>query len=138
MKNKAFFILASIAVFIFGFSSLEIDDQLLEIIQKNKLDVVTQIPEIDSNKVELGRLLFFDKLLSGNKDVSCATCHHPQFASADGLPLSIGVGGTGLGNIRKMGVDRDRVPRNAPEIFNRGGEEWHTMFWDSRISGSVE
>lgn len=138
MKNKTFFILALIGIFTLGFSAFEIDDQLQKIIKKHHLDSLSLPPEIDSNKVELGRLLFFDKLLSGNKDVSCATCHHPQFASADGLPLSIGVGGTGLGNIRKMGVNRDRVPRNAPEIFNRGDEEWHTMFWDSRISGSNE
>ena len=31
-----------------------------------------------AEKVELGRLLFFDKILSGNKNISCATCHHPQ------------------------------------------------------------
>ena len=88
-------------------------------------------------KVELGRMLFFDKILSGNKDISCATCHHPGLASADGLPLSIGVGGQGLGKERKMGVDREHIPRNSPDIFNRGAKEWHTMFWDGRVAGSA-
>ena len=31
----------------------------------------------NAEQVELGRLLFFDKILSGNDNVSCATCHHP-------------------------------------------------------------
>ena len=42
--------------------------------------------------VELGRLLFWDPLLSGHRDVACATCHHPEFAYADGRDLSLGPG----------------------------------------------
>ena len=41
--------------------------------------------------VDLGRLLFWDPILSGNKDVACATCHHPDFAYADGRDLSLGI-----------------------------------------------
>jgi cytochrome c peroxidase len=44
----------------------------------------------------LGRLLFWDPILSGNKDTSCATCHHPDFAYADGRDLSRGAGSVGL------------------------------------------
>ena len=32
-------------------------------------------------KVELGRLLFFDKILGGNRNIACASCHHPRFAT---------------------------------------------------------
>src|SRR6478736_192441 len=46
--------------------------------------------------VELGRALAFDKILSGNKDISCMTCHLPGFATGDDRSLSIGQGGTGL------------------------------------------
>ena len=42
--------------------------------------------------VELGRALAFDKILSGNKDISCMTCHLPGFATGDGRSLSIGQG----------------------------------------------
>ncbi|NJN53815.1 MAG: hypothetical protein HC804_03085 [Anaerolineae bacterium] len=35
----------------------------------------------------------FDKELSGNRDTSCATCHHPQLATGDQLLLSVGTGG---------------------------------------------
>ncbi len=41
-------------------------------------------------RVALGRLLFWDPILSGQKDVACATCHHPAFGYSDGLDLSIG------------------------------------------------
>src|SRR5688500_18271152 len=49
-------------------------------------------------RVALGRLLFWDPILSGQKDVACATCHHPAFGYADGLDLSIGANGAGLGS----------------------------------------
>ena len=46
----------------------------------------------DSPKVELGRMLFWDPILSGGKDVACATCHHPDFGYAEPLDVSVGVG----------------------------------------------
>lgn len=91
----------------------------------------------DPAKVELGQLLFFDKELSGNRDTSCATCHHPDFAGADGRALPVGTGGTGLGPRRVLGKGRNIVPRNAPELFNRGSSEWVTMFWDGRVAADV-
>src|SRR5207237_6456885 len=44
-----------------------------------------------SERVALGRLLFWDPILSGQRDVACATCHHPSFGYADGLDLALGV-----------------------------------------------
>ncbi len=101
---------------------------------------VTQLdpgPTPDPALVTLGESLFFDKLLSGNCDIACATCHHPALATADGLPLSFGTGGHGLGPARALGDGRQLVPRNATELFNRGSPEWTTMFWDGRVSLSA-
>ena len=101
---------------------------------------VTQLdfgPTPDPALVALGEALFFDKLLSGNRDIACATCHHPALASADGLPLSFGVGGQGLGPQRVADPRRKLVPRNATELFNRGSPEWTTMFWDGRVNLSA-
>jgi cytochrome c peroxidase len=95
-------------------------------------------PRPDPAKVALGKVLFFDKELSGNRDISCATCHHPFLHTADGLSVSLGTGARGLGPTRMRGAERDFIPRNAPEIFNRGAPEWTSMFWDSRVSGRVE
>ncbi len=49
------------------------------------------LPSIDSPLAQLGMKLFFSKALSGNLDVACATCHHPQLGGGDNLSLSIGV-----------------------------------------------
>jgi len=102
-----------------------------------KLHGITALPELpkqDRAKVELGRNLFFDKILSGNKDIACATCHHPAFHSGDDISLPIGTRGVFLGAQRQLGYGRDFIPRNSPEVFNRGFGEWRTMFWDSRVS----
>ncbi len=90
-------------------------------------------------RYELGRALFFDPILSGNLDIACSTCHHPVFATSDGLALPIGVGGVGLGAgyeslvERTLGTASDWIPRNSPEIFNRTHPDWRTSFWDGRV-----
>ncbi len=92
----------------------------------------------DPGKVELGRLLFFDKVLSGNENISCGSCHHSLTDTGDGLSLSIGEGGVGLGVTRDTGAGDDavheRVPRNAPPVFNLGAREFMTLFWDGRVT----
>ncbi len=54
-------------------------------------------PPVRATLVRLGRALAFDKVLSGNRDISCMTCHLPRFATGDARSLSIGQGATGLG-----------------------------------------
>ncbi len=95
-------------------------------------------PPAEDAMVRLGEALFFDKILSGNRDTSCATCHHPLMHTSDDLSLPIGTGGHGLGTDRVMGAEREFVPRNSPDVFNRAAPEWVTMFWDGRITGSPE
>lgn len=87
----------------------------------------------DPDLIALGQALFFDPELSGNRDTSCATCHHPAIYGVDRLSLSIGTGGRGFGEGRVLATARFHVPRNAPELWNRGAEEWTTMFWDARV-----
>ncbi len=95
-------------------------------------------PEFSDAKVELGRNLMFDKILSGNRNISCGTCHHSLAGTGDGLSLPVGEGGAGLGVTRSIGFGRDavheRVPRNAPPVFNLGDRSFHTMFHDGRVS----
>ncbi|NHZ71664.1 MAG: cytochrome-c peroxidase [Aquificales bacterium] len=111
------------------------DEQLQTIITSQQIEPLAPIPAQNEALVNLGRNLYFDNILSGNKDVSCATCHLPEVGTGDGLPLSIGTGGTnGLGPERELGNGRFLVPRNAPDVFNRGAAEWQTMFWDGRVA----
>lgn len=114
------------------------------------LNIIDPSDNLTSNdKVELGRLLFWDPVLSGEQDVACATCHHPQFGYSDGRDLPIGVGGVGLGPNRFDGANDDIgvAGRNSPSIINtafNGLEIGQTylpeaapMFWDNR-SESLE
>lgn len=115
-----------------------LDEQLQAVITQNGLTPLAPAATQDPAKVALGQALFFDKELSGNRDTSCATCHHPQLGTGDQLRLSIGTGSTGFGPDRQLGAARDFVPRHATELFNRGLPAWQTMFWDGRVAGSPE
>ena len=96
-------------------------------------------------KRELGRMLFFDPILSGNKDVACATCHHPNTGYAEFLDISIGANAKGLGSKRKFNTPNDIpfVKRNAQTVintafngintYNKYDPEDAPMFWDDRV-----
>jgi len=73
-------------------------------------------------KVELGRYLYFDRRLSADDTVSCASCHAPQFGFTDGAPVSTGI------RAQKGG-------RSAPTVINRAYSL--AQFWDGR-AGTLE
>lgn len=96
-------------------------------------------------KETLGKLLFFDPILSGNKDVACATCHHPNNGYAEFLDISIGVNAKGLGSKRRFNTPNDIpfVKRNSQTVINTAfngidashkyDPEQASMFWDDRV-----
>jgi cytochrome c peroxidase len=77
-------------------------------------------PPLDSNKIELGRILFYDPILSKDNTISCASCHSPfnSFAHTD-HDLSHGIFDS-IGN------------RNAPALFNLAWQK--TFMWDGAIN----
>lgn len=89
-------------------------------------------------KIELGRLLFYDKALSGNRNIACGACHDHGLASGDGLSLGLGEGAEGLGRYRRAETATDavrhRVPRNAPALFNLGATSITHLLWDGRVA----
>lgn len=90
----------------------------------------------DDRLVKIGQLLFYDPILSGGREVACATCHHPDHATADGVALGLGDGGRGLGPDRvadPANLPEQRIPRNAPALFNLGAAEFSVMFHDGRL-----
>lgn len=94
-------------------------------------------PPVQTEWVMLGRDLFYDPLLSGNQNIACATCHHPKMGTADALSLGLGQGGIGLGRDRAANADappRERVPRNAPALWNVGAVEYSSLFHDGRVA----
>jgi cytochrome c peroxidase len=70
-------------------------------------------------KEQLGEKLFFDKILSSDQTISCASCHIPQFAFADTLPFSKGVNG-------KI------TARNTPSVMNMAARDLY--FYDGRAA----
>ena len=73
-------------------------------------------------QIDLGRLLFFDPVLSGDKNLSCANCHNPELGFADGLARSVGANG-------------QQHARSAPSLWNSAFLK--RFFWDAR-SNSLE
>ena len=99
---------------------------------------------LSTKKIELGRLLFFDPILSGDKGVACATCHHPTNGWAEYRDLSIGVNGVGLASKRTFNQPNTIpfVKKNAHTILNTAfngidisnnyNPSEAPMFWDIR------
>lgn len=95
--------------------------------------------------IALGKALFWDPILSGKKDIACATCHHPANGYADNLDLSIGVNAVGLGANRHFLSPNTFafVKRNSQTILNTAFNGMDSngnfnpatapMFWDSRV-----
>ncbi|MBI2537779.1 MAG: c-type cytochrome [Gemmatimonadetes bacterium] len=111
-----------------------IDQQLRQQLTQWGVVPIGPMPAQNPALVALGQALMFDKILSGNRDISCATCHDPLHHGTDGLSLAIGTGGTGVGPGRQLGSERQFVPRNAPSMLNQGLRPFY-LFWDGRVSG---
>ncbi|MBK6422706.1 MAG: cytochrome-c peroxidase [Gemmatimonadetes bacterium] len=88
-------------------------------------------PKVRPALSRLGQALAFDKVLSGNRDISCMTCHLPPLATGDGRSLSIGQGATGVGAAR-VHPEGAFIPRNAPALFNLTAMP--ALFWDGRVA----
>ncbi|AEI47753.1 cytochrome-c peroxidase [Runella slithyformis] len=110
------------------------------------LEVPTPPDNLPSaEKAALGKLLFFDPILSGHKDVACATCHHPEFGFAESLEISIGANGRGAGSRRTFNAPNDIpfVKRNSQTVLNAAFNGLTLtaaadpanapMFWDVRV-----
>jgi cytochrome c peroxidase len=94
------------------------------------ITALSRPPHVRPALVQLGKALAFDQILSGNRDISCMTCHLPTLATGDFRSLSIGQGATGLGATR-IHPDGVFIPRNAPPLFNLFALQ--PLFWDGRI-----
>ena len=79
--------------------------------------------ETTPERAELGRLLFFDPVLSESDDIACATCHHPDLGFGDGRPTSVAPGG-------------DTPARNALTLWNAAYAQ--SLFWDGRVTSLEE
>ncbi|MGE6219187.1 cytochrome-c peroxidase [Nubsella zeaxanthinifaciens] len=100
-------------------TNLVFDDEKYHLAVPNNLP--PWVDDVDNpltkSGVALGRLLFYDKRLSGNNQLSCASCHQQQLAFSDGVALN------------DTGVSKQQLHRHTPTIFNL---LWANsgLFWD--------
>jgi len=90
------------------------------------LDLYLPVPEhnpLTAQKIEAGRQLFFDRRLSRDGSIACASCHDPERAYSDGRSIAVGVFGR-------------KGRRNAPALLNRG--YGRLFFWDGRAASLEE
>jgi len=76
-------------------------------------------PTQEEKEIALGKLLFFDNILSADRSINCASCHIPAFAFSDTVAFSKGVDG-------RLGK------RNAPSVMNILSRD--SVFWDGRAA----
>ena len=107
-------------------------DKVIEIYQLKGFDCKATQPH-DPKLSSLGDSLFNSKLLSGGNDTSCSTCHISDKHRTDGLPISIGVGGTGEGIERLKDGNGILVPRNSFTFTGRGHISYNNYFWDGKV-----
>ena len=95
------------------------------IFSRNFLNTWDSIPSVNKPELAaLGKRLFFDKALSGDLKVSCATCHKPEKYFSDGL-------------VRSPSIITDSIiKRNTPTLFYAGRQ--HAQFWEGRSANLVE
>jgi cytochrome c peroxidase len=74
---------------------------------------------ITNERATLGRVLFYDKILSIDNTISCGSCHHQSAAFSDEVSLS-------------TGIDDQKTDRNAPAISNLYDD--NLLFWDGRAT----
>lgn len=84
--------------------------------------------QIDPKLADLGRLLFFDKILGLHDDNSCAGCHSPAFGFGDSQPMAIGVNNNDIvGPSRRGPRNQRRSPLVANTIF------YPALMWTPRF-----
>lgn len=108
----------------------DLAEEVRQLAARRGIEPMPKTPRIRPQMAELGRMLAFDKILSGNHDISCMTCHLPEFGTGDARSLAIGQGAAGLGpeRVHPQGVF---IPRNAPSLFNLF--PLANLFWDGRV-----
>jgi cytochrome c peroxidase len=88
--------------------------------------VPEELLDVPGQRLELGRLLFFDPIVSIDEETACASCHSEFWGMSDQLPIAIGHGAGPVGGPFREGDNLGR--RNTPTLFNIGVRE--TLLWD--------
>ena len=111
---------AALALFVAAPAISEDSDILSYVDMFDPLPAMPPIPEgttMSRERIDLGRMLFFEPRISASGVISCATCHNPALGWTDRIPRAVGHGG-------QVGE------RNTPTVLNSGWLD--AQFWDGR------
>jgi len=119
--KRVFLYAISLTMFLAAASSARADD-LMQEAQRVFKPIPSTVPAVKNNavtheKIELGKMLFFDPRLSASQIISCNTCHNLSTGGVDAGPTSIGHAW-------------QKGPRRAPTVFNAVFNI--AQFWDGR------
>ena len=115
--------------------SLSLDQKLNKIMEVYDIkykDCRSSMQPSNQLLIPAGKEIFRSKILSGDKDVSCSTCHIESKHLIDGLRVSVGVGGYDEGRKRMMSGGT-LVPRNSFTLIGRSSDQYNVYFWDGNI-----
>ncbi|NQV38220.1 MAG: cytochrome-c peroxidase [Candidatus Marinimicrobia bacterium] len=98
-------------------TAVEINSAMLAAFAPLPKEYISETNPLTLEKIDLGRMLYYDKRLSKNHDISCNTCHNLEMYGVDNKPTSPGHKG-------QLGV------RNSPTVYNAAGH--FAQFWDGR------
>ena len=127
-----------LAVAFISLLSLGLDDQLAAVLEKagftgraaERLEARLGRP-VDRQRAEIGRLLFFDKILSLHSDSSCAGCHSPTHGFGDSQPIAIGIQSNNIVGPHRRGP---RNQRRSPMLLN--DVFFPRLMWNGRFSAA--
>ncbi|MEP6793099.1 MAG: cytochrome c peroxidase [Saprospiraceae bacterium] len=85
--------------------------------------------KLDPRKIDLGRLIFFDRGLGLHQDNACAGCHAPAFGFGDSQPMAIGVDNNNIVGPHRMGP---RNQRRSPSVINTAF--FPSLMWNGRFT----
>lgn len=115
---------AGLILFPFVAGAADLDSELKTLTEAAEVKALPQLGATGNRALyDLGRNLFFDKILSGNKNISCSGCHSTAHGTADGRSFPTGTGGAW-------------IARSAPPLFNLSASV-PRLFWDGRVSAEV-
>jgi cytochrome c peroxidase len=108
-------------------------DRLRFALITNEVGPLEETVPATPEKFALGRALFFDPVLSGNRDSSCFTCHSPELGTGDARSLSVGTKAIEVEGKRLPGPRHSFMPRNSRDLYNRNQPSIRSLFWDNRL-----
>ncbi len=110
----------------------QLDEKLKKYTQRFMMESVNKPTGKNESLFRLGKELFNEKEISGNRNITCADCHMPEFGSGDRLPVGIGEGGKWEGKERMIAKGHV-IPRNSQPLYNLGHKNMEHLFWDGRV-----